>query len=528
MRASRRGDDDAAFPENPLLPVAAQEVRIGKPHDFPTFGWDNEYGGETRRVDAFRCSRYLISNGEFLAFVKAGAYLNREYWSDEGWQWRSFRNTRHPAFWVPEGPAGLHRYKLRTVFEIIDMQRDWPACVNFHEAKAYCAWRTRQEGGGAPYRLLTEAEHHAIRGDGEYADRPLSAGGEFPVDAPPVNAKGFGNVFGNLWQWCEDVFHPLPGFRPHPYYDDFSVPCFDGAHRMIMGGSFISTGDEAGPFARFHFRPHFFQHAGFRIVRPSGRETASPEAGEGFRNYENPDMLNRYMLMHWGADEEIYDARLSACVAFPQVAHLPVRCAEIIGRFAPAFDTALDLGCAVGRASFELARSFKQVTGVDFSHEFVRAADALKREGRLEYRRRDQGDEHTPLLAQVDVSIDRDRVHFAQGDACRLPAGLRHFDAVLLANVLCRLPDPAACLKRMQGENALVKPGGILVMTTPFSWLEEYTAREFQLKDAGAIGDILTEFALIHEEEIPFMIREHRRKFEYIVTRATVWRRRVV
>jgi hypothetical protein len=37
----------------------------------------------------------------------------------------------------------------------------------------------------------------------------------------------------------------------------------------IMGGSFASTGDEASHYARFHFRPHFFQHAGFRIVEPN-------------------------------------------------------------------------------------------------------------------------------------------------------------------------------------------------------------------------------------------------------------------
>ena len=34
-------------------------------------------------------------------------------------------------------------------------------------------------------------------------------------------------------------------------------------------GSFISTGDEASVFARFSFRRHFFQHAGFRLVRSS-------------------------------------------------------------------------------------------------------------------------------------------------------------------------------------------------------------------------------------------------------------------
>ena len=52
----------------------------------------------------------------------------------------------------------------------------------------------------------------------------------------------------------------------HVLYDDFSTPCYDGEHSLIMGGSFMSTGDEASVFARFHFRPHFFQHAGFRIV----------------------------------------------------------------------------------------------------------------------------------------------------------------------------------------------------------------------------------------------------------------------
>merc|ERR1719152_342471 len=80
---------------------------------------------------------------------------------------------------------------------------------------------------------------------------------------------------GNVWEWCGDDFHPLDGFRVHPLYDDFSTPCFDGAHNMIMGGSWASTGNEASAFARFHFRPHFFQHAGFRLTT-SAAGNASP------------------------------------------------------------------------------------------------------------------------------------------------------------------------------------------------------------------------------------------------------------
>lgn len=43
------------------------------------------------------------------------------------------------------------------MFDIVDMPRNWPVEVNYHEAKAYCKWK------GEDFRLLTEAEHHAIR-----------------------------------------------------------------------------------------------------------------------------------------------------------------------------------------------------------------------------------------------------------------------------------------------------------------------------------------------------------------------------
>lgn len=36
---------------------------------------------------------------------------------------------------------------------------------------------------------------------------------------------------------------------------------------QIFGGSFISTGQLASKFARYQFRPHFFQHATFRLVQ---------------------------------------------------------------------------------------------------------------------------------------------------------------------------------------------------------------------------------------------------------------------
>ncbi len=54
-----------------------------------------------------------MTNGQFWQFVKAGGYNQPSYWSKEGWGWRTFRNVKWPTFWVPNGPAGLHQYKLR-------------------------------------------------------------------------------------------------------------------------------------------------------------------------------------------------------------------------------------------------------------------------------------------------------------------------------------------------------------------------------------------------------------------------------
>lgn len=515
--------------QNTMIMMPETVVSLGKPDNFPSFGWDNEYGIETRKVRRFSASKQLISNGEFHQFVKAGGYADEQYWSHEGWKWRRFRNVKWPTFWVQNGPAGSHLFKLRTIFEIIDMPPDWPAVVNFHEAKAYCAWKSAQDGG-MPYRLLTEAEHHALRSDTiNDANNNLISGSESPINAFAANSKGFHDVFGNVWQWCEDHFHPLAGAKPHPYYDDFSTPCYDGEHQMILGGSFISTGDEASRFARFHFRPHFFQHAGFRIVRSEDGNSASDakllSMSSGASNYETQEMLNKYLLMHWGSEKEIWSDVPS--VLKPEVVHLPFKCAELIVKYASGFESALDLGCAVGRSSFEMALYFKEVVGIDYSREFVDSANALQTTGERIYWRKDSGAEGVSLKAKVDQAIDRSRVRFEQGDACALPLHLKDFDAVLMANVLCRLPDPAACLERMQGANALVKRGGVLVMTTPFSWLEEYTPKSQWVEGIEGVKKLLTEFELVHQEDLPFLIREHRRRYEYVITLASVWRRNI-
>ena len=188
---------------------------------------------------------------------------------------------------------GFH-FRYRTIFEIVPMPWDWPAEVNYHEAKAFCRWKGALDH--TTYRLPTEAEWHVMRGVTAISDpnddpvmhlrsdpKPaaninLRYGSPSAVDEFAPSPAGFHDTLGNVWEYVEDHFAPLPGFEIHDLYDDFSTPCFDGWHTMIVGGSFISTGDEASYFARFHFRRHFFQHLGFRYVVPSAKEQWPGEA----------------------------------------------------------------------------------------------------------------------------------------------------------------------------------------------------------------------------------------------------------
>ena len=53
---------------------------------------------------------------------------------------------------------------------------------------------------------------------------------------------------------------------------------------------------------------------------------------------------------------------------------------------------ALDLGCSVGRASFELAREFGFVNGLDFSARFIRIAYQMQEKGVLRYELPEEGE----------------------------------------------------------------------------------------------------------------------------------------
>ncbi len=268
-----------AAPENQLLDVPGGEVNLGKTTNDPLYGWDNEYGHTRFEIKDFKASRYLVSNAEFYRFVEAGGYESQEFWTEEGWAWKTFQGCRYPRFWQKNSEGA---WLLRTMASLIPLPWNHPVEVNYLEAKAFCNWLAAKTVKAI--RLPSEAQWYRLRDLCVKSDQPYweKAPGninlEYYASACPVNEFCFGafyDVIGNVWQWTETQFTGFPGFAVHPYYDDFSVPTFDTRHNLIKGGSFISTGNEALRNSRYAFRRHFYQHAGFRYV-----ESDEPNAAE--------------------------------------------------------------------------------------------------------------------------------------------------------------------------------------------------------------------------------------------------------
>ena len=233
--------------------------------------------------------------------------------------------------------------------------------------------------------------------------------------------------------------------------------------------------------------------------------------------YESDKLLAEYLLFHYAGADEILPYEFGPRDALEYPARCVSECVTAGGR-------ALDLGCAVGRSSFELARTCTEVIGIDFSRRFIDAAIALKTVD-VPFARVDEGNRTTSLIARVPAEIDRSRVAFETGDAMNLRTNLGVFDVVLMANLIDRLSEPQKCLGRLP---SLVKPGGQLVITSPYTWLEDFTPRANWLCPTldGLRSALDSDFDLVSTRDMPFLIREHARKFQWSVAQATVWIRR--
>jgi iron(II)-dependent oxidoreductase len=233
------------------------------------FIFDNEKWAHDAALQPFKIARAPVTNAEFAAFVEAGGYRTREFWSDAGWTWRERRGAEQPVYWQGkrDGVWTARRYRL-----VEDLAPHAPVVfVSWFEADAWCRWAGR--------RLPTEAEWEAAAigeptvdgvrlmdrrrrwpwGDEpptpERANLDFAFDGTVDVAALGESDSAFGcrQMIGNVWEWTASDFLPFAGFAADPY-KDYSQPWF-GTRKVLRGGCWATSARIARPAYRNFFTP---------------------------------------------------------------------------------------------------------------------------------------------------------------------------------------------------------------------------------------------------------------------------------
>jgi len=132
------------------------------------------------------------------------------------------------------------------------------------------------------------------------------------------------------------------------------------------------------------------------------------------------------------------------------------------------------------------------------------------------------------------LNQQKDKVSFYQEDACNLGSQHKDYDLIFAGNLLDRLQNPEQFLSTI---HTYLSVGGLLVMSSPYTLLEEYTPRENwiggyrkngqEISVFDGIRNVLeTHFSLVDEPiDVPFVIRETKRKFQHTVAELSCWKR---
>jgi formylglycine-generating enzyme required for sulfatase activity len=262
--SSRNGNsDDSRIAKLEMIPITAGPVTLGRKRS-DGFGWDNEFDEQTREVASFSMSRYKISNGQYLEFVRRGGPAPH-YW------------RQRDGKWFYHGMSAE-----------IPLPFDWPVYVSHQQAEAYAGWIGKS--------LPTEEQFHRAAfgtpgGDSEASpardrsyrnhswgnEAPGSRFGNFdfahpdlvPVTASHAGASAFGieQLVGNGWEWTRTVFAPFHGFAASPAYPGYSANFFDGEHFVLKGASCATDAALVRSSFRNWFRKDYpYAYTTFRVV----------------------------------------------------------------------------------------------------------------------------------------------------------------------------------------------------------------------------------------------------------------------
>ena len=194
------------------------------------FSYDNEHGRHQVFLEPFNISRSLVTNGEFVEFIRSGGYQNVDLWLSDGWDWVKRNSLKQPMYWH-EVDGGFQYYTLDGMKKLDP--RAPVAHISFYEAAAYAEW--------TGCRLPTEFQWEAA------SDR---------------------FQWGWRWEWTNSAYLPYPRYQKAPgaigeYNGKFMI------NQMVLRGGSVATpeGHSRSTYRNFFPPQACWQFSGIRLVK---------------------------------------------------------------------------------------------------------------------------------------------------------------------------------------------------------------------------------------------------------------------
>jgi ergothioneine biosynthesis protein EgtB len=232
-----------------FLPGPAGIREIGSTKE--DFAFDNELPRHPVLIRQYRIGSREITNGEYLQFVRDGAYDRTDLWLADGWAAVTERGWNRPLYWNEDCDAEF------TLGGERELDMNAPVThVSYYEADAFARWT------GA--RLPTEQEWELAASQDVVAGNLVEAGYWQPIAAGRANRQ----FFGDNWEWTSSAYGPYPGFRPL----QGSLGEYNGKfmcnQMTVRGGSCVTAEEHIRPSYRSFFYPDArWQFLGIRLAQ---------------------------------------------------------------------------------------------------------------------------------------------------------------------------------------------------------------------------------------------------------------------
>jgi ergothioneine biosynthesis protein EgtB len=223
-------------------------------HGGGEFAFDNEGPRHKVYLQPFRLAARLITNGEYLEFMRDGGYSTANLWLSDGWDTVRNNQWAAPLYWEQRDGE----WCSYTLAGMQPIRLNEPVChLSFYEADAYARW--------AGARLATEFEWEVAAATRPIAGNFLDSGALHPQ--PPNSGEPLEQMFGDVWEWTASAYTPYPGFHPAAG----AVGEYNGkfmCNQMVLrGGSCATPRSHIRATYRNFFPPHVrWQFMGIRLA----------------------------------------------------------------------------------------------------------------------------------------------------------------------------------------------------------------------------------------------------------------------